>query len=153
VKTARRPAWWLLAAVLAAAPAAHADELFMARSAQAFPEAMLTLQEAIRARGYTVARVQRVDIGLTKSGFKTDKYRIVFLGRHEEVRDLVRRHPALAAYLPLKIAIFAEGSQTLVVTINPAVLAEFYPAPDLAPVFRRWAADLEAIFDRMRIRE
>ncbi len=143
----------LLAATLVAPALVHAEHLFMARSAQAFPEAMLTLQEAIRARGYTVARVQRVDIGLTKSGFKTDKYRIVFLGKHEEVRRLVRRYPELAAYLPLKIAIFAEGNQTLVVTTNPLVLAEFFPAPDLAPVFRRWAADLEAIFDQMRIRD
>ena len=41
-----------------------ASDLIMARSHETFPEAMLTLQTSIREHGYTVARVQRIDIGL-----------------------------------------------------------------------------------------
>jgi len=72
---ARRRAGLLLAALLAwAALPAAADELTMVRSVQPFPEAMLTLQEAIKAQGYTITRVQRVDVGLTRMGYKTDLY-------------------------------------------------------------------------------
>jgi hypothetical protein len=60
---------------------AIAEEIVMTRSVLAFPEAMLALQESIRAHGYTVSRVQRIDIGLTGMGYKTDKYRIVFAGK------------------------------------------------------------------------
>ena len=42
---------------------------------------MAVLQHAIGTQGYTLSRVQRVDIGLTESGFKTDKYRVVFFGK------------------------------------------------------------------------
>ena len=55
----------------------NAEEILMARSLQPFPETMLALQDSIRDHGYTLSRVQRVDIGLTGMGYKTDKYRIV----------------------------------------------------------------------------
>ena len=67
---------------------AAADELLMARITQPFPEAMNSLQETIRARGYVVSRVQRVDVGLTASGFQTAEYRIVFFGKQAEIREL-----------------------------------------------------------------
>lgn len=130
---------------------AQADDLIMVRSAQDFPETMLALQEAIKAEGYQIARVQRVDIGLTRRGFKTDKYRVVFFGRNEEISRLIRQQPELAPYLPLKISIFAEGSETLVVTMNPLILAELYPDSPAKPVFRRWAQDVQRILRRIRV--
>jgi len=60
---------WLLMHI----PVANAEDIVMARSTLAFPEAMLALQESIREHGYTLSRVQRVDIGLTGMGYKTDK--------------------------------------------------------------------------------
>lgn len=127
-----------------------AEDLLMARSTQAFPEAMASLQELVRQQGYVVSRVQRVDVGLNASGFKTDMYRLVFIGRPGEIEALVDRHPELAAYLPYKIAVFAEGQETLAVTIDPSELAEFFPDPALAEVFARWSRDLHAIMDRFR---
>jgi len=126
---------------------ARAENLFMVRSQQSFPEAMLTLQTAIREHGYTVSRVQRVDIGLTKSGFKTDKYRVVFFGKPHEVRELSAQRPELVAYLPLKVVIFAEGKETLLVAMNPARLGDFFPEPDMQNTFLHWESDLRSIFD------
>ena len=100
---------FLLLAVLASR--APAQEIIMTRSMQPFPETMLTLQESIRAHGYTVSRVQRIDIGLTGMGYKTDKYRIVFAGKPDEIRMLTEKAPQLIPYMPPKISIFAEGNQ------------------------------------------
>lgn len=135
--------------VLFAEPAA-AEQLLMARSTQAFPEAMLTLQSAIGSHGYTVSRVQRVDIGLTSSGFKTDKYRVVFFGKPEEIRNLAIRHPELIPYLPLKATIFAEQSQTVVVTANPAEFGDFVHDPQVHKVLLGWRRDLRSILDEVR---
>lgn len=147
MKTLFGSALLLLAAALAPAQAA---ELFMARSEQAFPETMLELQDLIKAHGYTVSRVQRVDIGLSNMGYKTDKYRVVFFGKPEEVRRLSREHPELIPYLPLKVAIFAEGPDTMLVTGDPRTWGRFFDAPGLAPVFDKWSADLSAIFAAVR---
>lgn len=125
---------------------AAAQEIIMTRSRQPFPETMLVLQESIRAHGYTVSRVQRIDIGLTGMGYKTDKYRIVFAGKPEEIRMLTDRVPRLIPYMPPKISIFAEGGQTVLVTIHPEVYARI-AGDAVDPVFfQRWASDLESIF-------
>ncbi|HSJ47843.1 MAG TPA: DUF302 domain-containing protein [Gammaproteobacteria bacterium] len=138
--------WVLLAWLLPV----QAEGLLMVRSAQSFPEAMLTLQGAIELQGYTLSRVQRVDIGLTASGFTTDMYRVVFLGKIEELRELTEKHPLLIPYLPLKIAVFAEGNETLLVSYDPAEFSRLYPQPELQPYFERWAQDLRELLEVVR---
>ena len=126
---------------------AVAEEMIMIRSVLPFPEAMLALQESISAHGYTVSRVQRIDIGLTGMGYKTDKYRIVFAGKIDEIRMMTEKSPQLAAYLPPKIAIFAEEGQTVLVTLNPELYAEIAGDAIDPVIFDRWTSDLRSIFD------
>ncbi len=138
----------LLAATWAAG--AHADELLMVRINRAFPETMARLQDSIASHGYTISRVQRVDVGLKANGFATAPYRVVFFGKPDEMRELPLAHPAIAAYLPLQIVIFAERDDTLVLTADPLKLATFFPQPDLQPHFAAWARDVRAIFSELR---
>lgn len=123
-----------------------AEEIIMTRSTLPFPEAMLALQESIREHGYTVSRVQRIDIGLTGMGYKTDKYRIVFAGKIDEIRMMTARSPALAAYLPPKISIFAENGHTVLVTLNPELYADIAGGAIDPVIFDRWTSDLRSIF-------
>jgi uncharacterized protein (DUF302 family) len=126
---------------------ARADELMMARVTRPFPEAMNSLQETIREHGYTISRVQRVDVGLTSSGFQTAEYRVVFFGKPAEIRTLSARYPELIPYLPLNIVIFAEGDDTLILTTNPLKLADFFKKPALRTQFGQWGKDMHSIFD------
>ena len=128
--------------------AANADELLMTRVERPFPEAMNALQQSIQDHGYQVTRVQRVDIGLTSSGFKTAEYRVVFFGKSEELLGLPDKYPELLPYLPLKITLFAEGDASLAVTNNPALFAAFFKDPELARYFQRWEKDVRAILDQ-----
>ncbi len=132
---------------------AFCEDLLMVRSKQAFPEAMLSLQQSLNEHGYTLARVQRVDIGLQAMGYKTDKYRVVFFGKAEEIRHLSDKHPELIPYLPPKISIFAENKQTVLVTANPSSLKALYPDPELAVQFDRWERDFRAILEDVRLAE
>jgi len=123
---------------------AHAGDLIMTRVKQNFPETMVSLQTAIKTAGYTVSRVQRVDIGLTKSGFKTDKYRVVFFGKADELNTLAEKHPDIIPYLPLKISIFAENNETIITTNNPLVMHGYFKKiPE--HYFTQWAKDIEKI--------
>lgn len=137
---------FLLCSLLQFPSAANAEEIIMTRSVLAFPEAMLALQESISAHGYTVSRVQRIDIGLTGMGYKTDKYRVVFAGKLEEIRQLTDKVPELTAYLPPKISIFAEGEQTVLVTLNPQLYAEIAGDAIDPIIFTHWESDLRSIF-------
>jgi len=130
-----------------------AEEMLMTRSSLAFPEAMLALQESIRAHGYTVARVQRIDIGLTGMGYRTDKYRIVFAAKLDEIRYLTEKVPQLIPYLPPKIAIFAENEQTILVTVHPRIYAEIAGSAVEPAFFDRWESDLLSILHDVSVAE
>jgi uncharacterized protein (DUF302 family) len=123
-----------------------ASDLIMARSHEKFPEAMLTLQTSIKEHGYTVARVQRIDIGLTGMGYGTDKYRVVFVGKKDEIQYLTKKYPDLTAYLPPKVSIFAEEGDTVVVTANPYVYKEMVDDEDKL-IFDRWENDIYSVFE------
>ena len=127
-----------------------ASDMLMVRTQQNFPEAMLTLQTSIKEHGYEVTRVQRIDIGLTGMGYETDKYRVVFVGKPEEIQHLVDRYPVLSAYMPPKISIFAEGGETVLVTINPMVYADMIDDEAGKVMFRRWESDVYSVFDDVR---
>lgn len=126
-----------------------AEDLLMARSPMTFPEAMLKLQGTLKKYNHTLSRVQRVDIGLTAKGYKTDKYRIVFYGNAEEIRQLADKHPKLIPYLPHKIAIFAEEEETMLVAVNPEMLLDTKD-PKLQAILKKWHTDLQLILKDMR---
>jgi len=125
-------------------------ELIMVRSDKTFPETMKILQGAIKQQGYTVSNIQGVDTGLTKSGYSTDKYRIVFLGKTEQIKSLTESHPELIPYLPLKIAIYAEAEETLLVTVDPATFIDLYPDTRLRKLFKQWHNDIISIMKNVQ---
>lgn len=127
--------------------AAVAQDILMIRSPQTFPETMTLLQNSIQEHKYVVSRVQRVDVGLTKAGYKTDRYRIVFFGKQEELKRVTDRYPELVPYLPLKIVIFAEQDETILSVMNPANFRKIVDNPELNILYQRWANDIRSILD------
>jgi uncharacterized protein (DUF302 family) len=125
-----------------------ADQIIMTRIKGEFPEAMNQLQESVVLQGYQVSRVQRVDVGLTKTGHKTDAYRLVFFGKYKEIKQLTKEFPTLAPYLPLKIVIFAEGDETLILASDPRSLKASYPDKKLHKYFDVWEKDIRSIMDK-----
>lgn len=129
--------------------AVQAEGLMMARTKQTFPEAMLKLQDTVAELGYTISRVQRIDIGLTSSGYETDKYRIVFFSTEKEIKDIAENYPHLIPFVPWKIAIFAEQQDTLLVTTDPTLLSNSqFKGAD--PYLQKWKKDLKTILDTLR---
>jgi uncharacterized protein (DUF302 family) len=111
---------------------------------------MAVLQETIRKHGQVVSRVQRVDIGLTTFGYKTDKYRVVFYGELDDIREVTNQYPELVSYLPLKIAIFAEGDETLLLASSFEHLREIYPSATMQSRFDRWEKNVREILEEVR---
>ena len=129
-----------------------AQGILTVRSALDFEASMPALKASIEAHGYTVSHVQRCDSGLQGFGYETDRYRILFFGKIDEVRNLSAEYPELIPFLPLKMALFAEGDNSIVSAINPIALGEFYPDEKLRIQFRRWEKDLRSILAEMQHR-
>ena len=127
----------------------YAEELLMVRTKQNFPEAMLKLQETIRDHNYIISRIQRIDIGLTKSGYETDKYRIVFFADKNEISTISENYPHLIPHIPWKIAIFAEQQDTLLVTADPMQFSD-KQHPNADKYLIKWKRDIKKIFNILR---
>ena len=127
------------------------EHLLMVRASTGFPETMLNLQTSLKEHGYTLSRVQHVDIGLTASGYQTDKYRMVFFGKPHEIRQLTADYPQLIPYLPLKVTIFAEQEETIVVTEDLTQLPELAPNREVMILFMRWKSDMLSIMEELRV--
>jgi uncharacterized protein (DUF302 family) len=138
---------FLVFALTIFAQTASAEQLILARVKMSFPETMLKLQESVKLQGYKLSRVQRVDIGLTKSGYKTDKYRVVFFGKPKEIQYLTNKYPEMIPYLPLKIAIYAEEKDTMLIAYDPDYLFP-HDNKELDIIFKRWEKDILEIIKR-----
>ena len=132
---------------------AHAiitGELIMIRSDKQFPAAMQSLKDSIKQQGYTLSHIQQVDSGLALSGYFSDKYRIVFFGKTQQIKTLTKTHPELIPYLPLKIVIFAEAIETLLITSDPSTFIDLYPDPELRKMFKQWHEDIVNIMKNVQ---
>jgi len=123
------------------------EPLLMVRSSKPFGATLDQLSSAITYNDYKISRIQRVDVGLTKTGFKTGKYRIVFFGKTAEVGPLADQYPELVPFVPLKIVIFEEGNETIMLALNPHQLRQLVPDKKLFPYYARWEKDLRNILD------
>lgn len=122
----------------------QAEGLMMTRAHQKFPEAMLKLQASIVQFNYKISRVQRIDIGLTKNGYETDKYRIVFFANEEEMTLITKRFPHLIPDIPWKISIFEEREDILLVAADPMKFSnKKFPGAD--KYLMKWKNDIRKI--------
>ncbi len=153
MKTGRslRQMFLFLSLILVALPL-QADSLIIIRTHQPIATALENLKQSIRKQGYTVARVDMVNIGLLGMGYTSSNYRAVFFGKADEINELSSKHPQLVPYLPLRVAVFSEGDSTLLVTVNPSTYREFLPEAENAGIFNRWEKDIGEIFSRMTTR-
>lgn len=122
----------------------------MARTAAPFEQTLESVQTLLAEYGYTVAHIQKCDGGMAKFGYHSDKYQLVFFGKLEEVRRVSHEHPELIPFLPLKLAVFAEGNETLVVALDPLELGRYVPDAHLQVQLARWHSDLKALLTEVR---
>ena len=135
-----------------AAPSLAGQPILMARAKLKAPDAMAVLKETVQEYGYSIAHVQRCDGGMAEFHYKTDYYRVLFIGKIDEVRGILKRYPQMAPFLPLKIAVIAENAETVLATVDPRSLAPLYGHdPVLEVQFARWYNDLHAMLEELRL--
>jgi uncharacterized protein (DUF302 family) len=125
------------------------DNLLMVRTERPFEVAMEKIKGLIEEYGYTVAHTQRCDGGLNDFGYETDYYRVIFFGKYEEVHALGGQYPEIIPFLPLKFLVFAENDETVIVSLNPHILADYFENSDLKNQLKRWRNDINEMFSEM----
>jgi uncharacterized protein (DUF302 family) len=140
----------LLLAVLLA-PLAHAEQTtLMARSERPFEPVLEAAKQIIAEHGYTVAHIQKCDGGMAEFGYHSDKYQLIFFGKLDEVRRLSHEFPELIPFLPIKMAVFAEHDETVIVVLDPLELGRYITDPKLQVQLVRWRSDLRSMLQELR---
>lgn len=120
-----------------------------ARTRLDFHQTMEVIQQGLAMQGYEVVHVQRCDGALERLDYKSDFYRVILFGKLEQVRQITHEFPALASLFPLRITVFAAGTETIVSAINPLDILEITENDTLEPVFKQWHQDLLKLFARV----
>lgn len=141
--------WCLLVLSMFLSAPLHAGNLLMARTELPLAEVEKVLKEAIQDQGYSALGSHRVDVSLVSVGLMGKDYLAVTLEKESD-SDLITRYPELAAYLPLRIVTIAENESTVLVTLNPLYLNNFFKQEELYGVFWQWSKDLSRILEVMR---
>lgn len=146
----KTPRWLIfVSSLLLFSGEGYADGLLSMRSKMPFNQTYESLKGSMAAYGYNVAHTQTCNLGMEKFGYKSDNYYVVFFGKREEVEALIRDYPDMAPFVPLKVALFAENDETVLVTVDPPTLSVETTRPDLDVQLQRWHNDIVAIFDEL----
>jgi uncharacterized protein (DUF302 family) len=140
----------LLLGLLLSPLAQAAHTTLMARSKLPFEQVLEHAQEVVAQYGYTVAHIQKCDGGLAEFGYHTDKYQLIFFGKLEEVRRVSHNHPEMIPFLPLKLAVFAERNETVLVALDPLELGRYINDAHLQTQLARWNSDIRAMLEELR---
>lgn len=146
----KRGLWILLLGLLLPVAAVAESTTLMARSKLPFEPVLAAAKETIAEYGYTVAHVQKCDGGMAQFGYHSDKYQLIFFGKLEEVRRLSHDYPELIPFLPIKMAVFAEHEETVIVVLDPLELGRYIPDAKLQVQLARWRSDLRAMLQELR---
>ncbi len=130
---------------------ANQDHLLMIRTAEPFEIAMEKIQRLIEEYGYSVAHIQRCDGGLNDFDYETDYYRVIFFGKYQEVKVLSSDYPEIIPFLPLKFLVFAENDESVIVSLDPETLADYFDSPEIKNQLKRWHNDINEMFSEMRL--
>lgn len=136
--------------LLLACGIAQAENFLSVRSHAPFDAVLQEAETLIEEYGYKLAHVQRCDGGLADFGYKSDFYRILFVGKLDEVRAITSRYPELVPFLPLKILIFAENNETISMVMNPLNLLDAVDDEQVRIQLTRWHSDLSSILNELQ---
>lgn len=118
--------------------------LIEAHCAAPFPEAMAWLQQVVQRQGYTVMQVQPVSEALSHRGYAGQDFKVVFIGRGDDFKQVQKDYPQLMPFLPLSLTL-ADVENGARLSLMPPTASGLSPPPTVRRLMQRWRSDLTRI--------
>lgn len=96
--------------------------------ARPYAEVLTALQEAAKAQGFRVSAVHDLAASLRKEGIEREPYSVVEVCKAEIAAQVLKAEPRFGAFMPCRIAVYQQGSDTVISTVLPTRLLTFFPA-------------------------
>jgi uncharacterized protein (DUF302 family) len=122
-----------------------ADDLFLTATRQsAYRSALDDLTVAITNHDYTLIKIQPVDQGLRRKGYKTSDYKVLFFGNLQQVNEVLKTSPEASVLLPLKIMLYRRGD-TIIASAPSMKMWKGVFGKTLDPIIDHWERDVQSI--------
>lgn len=92
-----------------------------------YEKVLTALQEAAQAQGFRVTAVHDLAASMRKEGIERDPYSVVEVCKAEIASKVLQAEPRFGAFMPCRIAVYQQGSDTVVTTVLPTRLLAFFP--------------------------
>ena len=130
----------------------NADSGFLLKKINAnFNQTWYSLYNQVKKSGYQTTYLQRCDFALKQRKYESNKYRILFFGKYENMEYLSKKYPKIVPFLPLKVVVIEEKNQTLLLANMPNILLEIVRGGDVH-IINKWQKDMEDIFTKIQNR-
>ncbi len=129
---------------------AEYEELLIERVNAKFSYAWSALDKTIIAYHYKPSYLQRCDFALNERHYKSDKYRILFFGKYDEMKKMSKKYPEIVPFFPLRITVMEEGVHTLMITTPPITLLPLVQTNEDRMIIFRWQEDIKSILKQVK---
>ncbi|MCL5420991.1 MAG: DUF302 domain-containing protein [Nitrospirae bacterium] len=114
---------------------------YTVESSKGFDEAVAAVEAKSREKGFNVLTVHDVKATLESKGFSREPMKIVEICNAKYVDQVLAKDIKIALMLPCPVVVYVENGKTIISTLRPRILADFYPAPGVADI----AEEVDAI--------
>jgi uncharacterized protein (DUF302 family) len=115
------------------------DFRFSVETGKTFDAAVKAVEEKTAEKGFRVLHTHDVAGTLAEKGFPRDPLKIVEICNARYASEALKKDVSVALMLPCPIAVYTQGGKTIISTMLPSMLVEFYPEAGLEKV----AAEVE----------
>ncbi len=117
------------------------DFQYKIETTKEFDDVVRAVEQKAAEKQFRVLHVHDVAATLAEKGFQREPLKIVEICNARYANEALKQNVDVAVMLPCPIAVYTQGGKTVINTMLPSLLADFYPTPGLASI----AAEVEKI--------
>jgi uncharacterized protein (DUF302 family) len=107
---------------------------YTVESAKGFDEVVAAVEAKSAEKSFKVLAVHDVKATLESKGFSREPMKIIEICNAKYVDQVLAKEVKIALMLPCPVVVYTVGGKTLISTLRPRVMADFYPAAGVASI-------------------
>lgn len=117
---------------------------------KSFDAAVTAVEQKTTEKGFRVLHVHDVAATLAERGFEREPLKIIEICSARYANEALQKDVSVALMLPCPIAVYTKDSRTVISTMKPSSLVEFYPTAGLDDIAAQVERTVLQIVDEAR---
>jgi len=123
---------------------------YTVRTTKDFDQAVAEIERLIPEKGFKVQHIHDVQQTLASKGFERGPLKIIETCNAKYADQVLRKNALISLMMPCKINVWREDNQTVISTLRPIVLKDFFPEDELESFALEVDRILCAIIDEVK---